>query len=138
MPPRAREKYTQALPDFPDSQTCVQLWLLWRPHLEKIVDIRARRREYQARREAAAALAGVFRRAYALRVNQAFEDKQRSVQIKRVCQLRHNEIRRKLQPAVFADPTEDWHFSRQRQELVDYADTVEDAGAVFPVRYIQA
>lgn len=139
MPPSTREKYTQALADFPDAQSCVQLWLFWRPHLEAIVDLGARRREYQARREAGVVLASVFRRAYAVRVNRAYADKQRSVQIKRVCQLRHNEIRRKLQTPAFLDSIEnDWRFSRQRQELVDHADLVDDKGTVFPIRYVVA
>lgn len=139
MPPSARERYTQALADFPDAQSCVQLWLFWRPHLEAIVDIGARRREYQARREAAGVLASAFRRAYAAKVKKAYADKQRSVQIKRVCQLRHNEIRRKLHAPVFYDPIEnDWRFGRQRKELVDYADTVDDKSASFPVRYVAA
>lgn len=139
MPPSAREKYTQALADFPDPQSCVSLWLFWRPQLEQIVDLGARRREYQERREAAGVLACAFRRAYAARVKKAYADKQRSVQIKRVCQLRHNEIRRKLQPAVLVDSIEnDWHFARQRKELADYADTVDDRSASFPVRYVAA
>ena len=138
MPPGSREKYTQALADFPDSKTCVQLWLFWRPHLQEVVDIAARRREYVAMREAAAQLTARVARKFAEALRNDYLPRQSSVQIKRVCQLRHNEIRRQLQPSGVLDLNDDWRFARQRQELIDYADTMPDNSAVFHVRYVQA
>jgi len=136
MPPSAREKYTQGLADFPDNKTCVPIWLFWRPHLEKIVNLAARRVEYQAKREAGAVLACVFRRRYALGLRDHYEDKQRNVQIKRVCQLRHNEIRRQREPTDYLDPIEDWRHAHQRQMLIDYADLLP-APDEYPVKYIE-
>lgn len=125
MVPSARERYTQALADFPDNQACVPLWLFWRPHLEKIVDLGAKRREYQAKREAAMHLACVFRMAYASRLRDHYASRQRSLQIKHVCQLRHNEIRRQLQPAHFVGLTENQRRVSHCRELIDYADMLQ-------------
>ena len=130
MPSAGREKYTQALADFPDGQACVPLWLLWRPHLERIVDLAGRRAEYQAKREACARLTSVFRRRYALSLRDKFQEKQRSVLVQRVWRLRHNEIRRQLQPKGFVDVLEDWRYAHHRQQLVDYADLLPE-----PERY---
>ena len=138
MAPSSREKYTQALADFPDNKACVQLWLFWRPHLERVVDLGARRAEYAAKREAAARLTAKVARKFAERLRNAYLTRQPSVQVQRIWQLRHNEIRRKMQPSGLLDLNEDWRCARERQQLVDYADTVADDSAVFPVRYVQA
>jgi hypothetical protein len=122
MPPSAREKYTQALADFPDGKSCVSIWLFWRPHLEQIVNLGERRAEYQAKRAAGEALACVLRRRYALLLRDHYESKQRPVRVKRVCHLRHNEINRMRQTRALEDPIEDWHNTAQRQLLADFAD----------------
>jgi hypothetical protein len=133
MPASAREKYTQALADFPEGQQCVPIWLLWRPHLQQVVDLGARRAAFQAKREACARLAGVFRRRYALSLRDSYQDKQRSVLVQRVWRLRHNEINRQLKPTGFVDAIEDWHCAHQRQSLVDYADLLPEPEQPAPV-----
>jgi hypothetical protein len=138
MPATSREKYTQALADFPDKKTVLPLWLFWRPHLETIVDLGALRAEYAAKLEAAAQLTARVARRFAEVLRNSFLSRLTSVQIQRVCQLRHNEIRRQQHPRVFINPADDWGFARQRQELVDYADLGADKAVAFPVRYILA
>ena len=137
MAPSAREKYTQALADFPDNRSCVQLWLLWRPHLERIVDLGARRAEYAAKREAAARLTARVARRFAEGLRDSFLARQSSVQVQRIWKLRHNEIRRQQQPPASVDLTDDWRFARQRQELISYADIGVDQEPGFPVRVVQ-
>ena len=138
MPPSSREKYTQALADFPDNKSCVQLWLIWRPHLETIVDLGARRAEYIDKRQAAASLTARVARRFAEVLRNSYLTRQTSVQVQRIWKLRHNEIRRQQLPPVCLDSTDDYRFARQRQELIDYADLGVDSQAAFPVRYVQA
>jgi hypothetical protein len=138
MPPSSREKYTQALADYPDNKSTLPIWLLWRPHLEAIVDLRARRVEYAAKREAAARLTARVARRFAEVLRNSYLPRQASVQIQRIWKLRHNEIRRQQLPPVCLDSIEDYRFARQRQELINYADLGVNKDVGFPVRYVQA
>jgi hypothetical protein len=138
MPPSSREKYTQALADYPDNKSTLPIWLLWRPHLETIVDLRARRVEYAAKREAAARLTARVARRFAEALRNSYLPRQASVQIQRIWKLRHNEIRRQQLPPVCLDSIEDYRFARQRQELINYADLGVNKDVGFPVRYVQA
>jgi len=136
MPPSGRERFTQALIDFPADHTTLNLWLFWRPHLERIVDLGARRAQYQEKLAAATRLATVFQRAYALQLRQSYAEKQRNVQYKRICQLRHNEIRRQMQMKRFSDELDRHGNEHISDSISNYADCLPAPGDVFPIRYV--
>ena len=123
-----REKLTQALCDFPqaDLHPCVPVWLFWRPHLEPLVDLPARRKEHRARLAAGQALSWHIRRRFAWGLREMYLVRLRSSRHNLLHDLRHNEIRRRQGPPPLPDTLEHWSNATARQELMNHADRMPE------------
>lgn len=126
VPPTAREKLTQDLADFPAGRGTISIFLFWKPHLSRIVDLPARRAEANAKRAAREALGSVFRRAYVASLRKQFAGRQQSVQIQLVFALRHNEISRRRGSREFVDHLESYVHAGHKHSLIEFADKMPE------------
>ena len=128
MPPKSRERYTMDPCDYPqdESRASIPLWLFWKPHLSKLVDLEARHAEYRKKQEAALAIAARFKCAFAAVLKRAYEGKSRAYQTKRVTLLHRNETRRRQGPPKVTDPCEKYEYAARGQDLRDHADKMPE------------